>query len=435
MNFKFLQDMDRRDFLKTSALAGMVCLVDFRRAFAAGAQDIEVGKPWKGWRRGQFQIHCIYTGVAESMFLIFPDGTTMLLDCGDFDALARGDLAVPVLPSPEKHSAEWIARYVQRVNPHKSDVDYMMVSHYHSDHAGIDTFYTKKELRFGKEYCLSGFSLAAEYLNFGKAFDRCWPENNDPLPLKWDTVESFDHLNTFYNYMTEHRNMKVEKFKVGAVDQVALLRRPSSYPEFTVRNICGNGRIAGKDGVIKDLYSERKKENPDRFNENGMSLGMIFTYGKFKFYTAGDFSDGWTLPDGSRFEIEDALADVVEPVSVAKINHHGYYSMPARLVSALRPRVFVNNVWDQLHSVPEVMQRLSDHSIYPGERIICPTIFPAERRAKDAGSPWLDTLHPSSYDAGHIVINVEEGGEDYSLTYLTAKDESMRVESVMRFKA
>ena len=75
---------------------------------------------------------------------------------------------------------------------------------------------------------------------------------------------------------------------------------------------------------------------------------MIFTYGDFKFYTAGDFSDGWELPNGKRFEIEDAIADVVEPVSVAKINHHGHMSMTDKLVAALRPRVVVNNVWDQL---------------------------------------------------------------------------------------
>ena len=166
-----------------------------------------------------------------------------------------------------------------------------------------------------------------------------------------------------------------------------------------------------------------------------MSLGVIFTYGDFKFYTAGDFSDGWELPNGKRFEIEDAIADVVEPVSVAKINHHGHKSMTDKLVAALRPRVVVNNVWDQLHTLPSVMERFYNRNLYPGERIVCPTVFPAERRAEDAGQPWLDILNPSSFDAGHVIVNVEEGGKDYSVTYLTADDESMTVKSVMRFKS
>ena len=85
--------MDRRGFLKNATLVSAACLMDFREALAWGAKDAEVGKAWKGWKKGQFQIHLIYTGVSESMFLIFPDGTTMLLDCGDHIA----DLQVGVV--------------------------------------------------------------------------------------------------------------------------------------------------------------------------------------------------------------------------------------------------------------------------------------------------------------------------------------------------
>ena len=88
--------MDRRGFLKNATLVSAACLMDFREALAWGAKDAEVGKAWKGWKKGQFQIHLIYTGVSESMFLI----TTMLLDCGDHNAVGRGKLAVPCFPIP-----------------------------------------------------------------------------------------------------------------------------------------------------------------------------------------------------------------------------------------------------------------------------------------------------------------------------------------------
>ena len=427
--------MDRRGFLKNATLVSAACLMDFREALAWGAKDAEVGKAWKGWKKGQFQIHLIYTGVSESMFLIFPDGTTMLLDCGDHNAVGRGKLAVPVLPNPDRHAGEWISRYVRRVNPQKDYVDYMMLTHYHSDHGGNNKFYARKETRDGKDYYLSGFSQAAEYLTFGKAFDRCWPDYNDPLPLTQEAADAFEHMKDFYDYMLAHKKMEIEKFCLGETNQIAMKKDATAYPGFSVRNICANGRIADKEGNIRDLYAERKKSNPVKFSENGMSLGVIFTYGDFKFYTAGDFSDGWNLPNGERFEIEDAIADVVEPVSVVKINHHGHKSMTDKLVAALRPRVVVNNVWDQLHTLPSVMERFYNRNLYPGERIVCPTVFPAERRAEDAGQPWLDILNPSSFDAGHVIVNVEEGGKDYSVTYLTADDESMTVKSVMRFKS
>ena len=133
--------MDRRDFLKSSALETAALMLDWEKAFASGANAPEAGKLWKGWKEGHFQAHFIYTGVGESIFMIFPDGTSMLLDCGDHNAIGRGKLAVPVLPSPDKHSGEWIARYVKRVNPRGNKVDYMMLSHYHTDHGGSDSFY------------------------------------------------------------------------------------------------------------------------------------------------------------------------------------------------------------------------------------------------------------------------------------------------------
>ena len=425
--------MDRRDFIRFSALAGTAFMLDWEKAFATGAKARGVGKPLRKWRKGEFQVHFIYTGVAESMFIIFPDGTTMLLDCGDHNAVGRGDLAVPVLPSPDRHAGEWIARYVLRVNPAREKVDYMMLSHYHEDHAGCEKFYAGKVARGGEEYILSGFSQAAEYLDFGRAIDRCWPAYDDPIPLIDDGGETVPHMKRFYGYMTASRGLRIEKFRLGATDQIVQLRNPDAYPGFSVRNICGNGRIAFPDGRIKDLYAGRKNPAPERFNENGMSLGMVFGYGPFRFYTAGDFSDHWKV-DGEEYYIENDIADVCGPCDVAKVNHHGHYSMPGKLVKALGARVWVSCVWDQLHNVAPVMDRLTDRSIYEGDRVVCPGIFPAERRAEDAGKPWLDDIAAPCFEGCHVVLTVPKGGKEYSITCVGAADESMTVKSVMNFK-
>ena len=70
------------------------------------------GKPWCGknhplagkklppWKPGEFQVHFIYTGVAESMFWILPDGTTMLLDCGDHSGSSPTARRTPASGSP-----------------------------------------------------------------------------------------------------------------------------------------------------------------------------------------------------------------------------------------------------------------------------------------------------------------------------------------------
>lgn len=421
--------MDRRSFLKTTAIAGAATwLAPWQEAWARGKMHAAVGKAWQGWEQGEFQVHFIYTGVAESMFFIMPDGTTMLLDCGDHNAIGRGKLAVPVLPHEGRHAGEWIARYVERVNPNGRDVDYMMLSHYHNDHGGCSEFCASKEVRDGREYALSGFSQAAETLHFHKAFDRCWPDYNDPIPLvDKKGADNVEHMKFFYEEQIKKNGLAVEKFQVGAINQVALLRNPRKYPRFSVRNITGNGRIAFPDGHIVDLYAERKKNPPVAFNENGMSLGMIFSYGPFRFYTAGDFSDAWKLEDGTRFEIEDALAEAIPSCHVAKINHHGHYSMPRKLVAALRSQVYVSCVWDQLHDVAPVMERLYDQSIYQGERYICPGIFPKERREEDQGKPFLSLMPEAAFEGGHVILTVAKGGKTFTITYLSAQDESMTV--------
>ncbi len=426
--------MDRRQFVKTSvAAAGSLWLMDFQKAFAAGTKSSLVGQPWQGWKKGQFQVHFIYTGVAESMFMIFPDGTTMLLDCGDHNAIGRGDLAVPVLPNAMKHSGEWIARYVERVNPNGRDVDYMMLSHYHSDHGGCMKFYASKDNRDGMDYALSGFTQVGETLKFKKAIDRAYPSFDDPLPMS-DVFDSgaVRNIKNFYEYHSKHSGLQVERFKLGSTDQIRMLRHPAG--NFSVKNICANGRLLMPDGSIKDLYADRIRENKlDHVNENGLSLGMIFSYGDFKFYTAGDFSDKWQLPDGSTYEIEDEMAKICPHVNVAKINHHGHYSMTPDLIKALSAQAYVSCVWDQLHNVDPVMERLADRSLYPGERIVFPGVMPKERRAVDSEKNWMKIVPSASYEGGHIVLNVNKGGKDFSLTYLTAADESMKVRSVMSF--
>ena len=71
-----------------------------------------------------------------------------------------------------------------------------------------------------------------------------------------------------------------------------------------------------------------------------MSLGLMVQYGAFRYYTAGDFSDRFRRKDGTVCSIEEELAKEVDPVNVAKVNHHGHHSMSLPLVAALRAQVW-----------------------------------------------------------------------------------------------
>ncbi len=60
--------------------------------------------------------------------------------------------------------------------------------------------------------------------------------------------------------------------------------------------------------------------------------------------------------------------------------------------------------------------------------------MPAERRASDGDKAWMKDVARESYEGGHVVVNVEKGGRRYSVSYISAADESMLVRSVMDFR-
>ncbi len=442
--------MTRRDFIRR--LAALAAAAGFGRGGAAlGADDAAAassapqgaaggrsgrshplaGKALPPWKPGEFQVHFIYTGVCESLFWIMPDGTTMLLDCGDHPAWKRGKKALWILPDGNRTAPEWIARYVERVNPAKRDVDYLMITHHHSDHAGMEGWGAGTRDWNGETLSVSGFLQAADTLRFRYAFDRGWPDFAEPIPNGLCDSRSFPHVRKALAYLAERDGTQLRRFEVGAVDQIAQLRGGAATDGFSVVNIAGNGRILRRDGTVRDLYEDM--HGVRRLNENGMSLGLLAKYGPFRLYAAGDFSDSFTRPDGTKCNIEKELAKELDPVDVAKVNHHGHHSMPQELVAALRARVWTASVWDQLHITDDVLARLADRAAYPGPRLVAPGVFSPERRYASRGKAFTRDIAPEALDAGHVVVTVAPGGAAYTVAYVTADDESMRVAGAYDF--
>ena len=430
----------RRGFMGgTLAATGLLSAVKGIVVAETASLKSAVGEVWGGWKPGEFQVHFIYTGVGESMFLIFPDATTMLLDCGDHPALTRLDLALPVLPNPGRLAGDWVARYVTRVNPNGADVDYMMTTHWHTDHVGSLYWQSARRLKKGERHTglvRSGFGLAVETLHFKKAIDRGWPNYDDPMSKYPNEGRmTIDLMKQVYAFLAKRDGLTVEKFRLGATDQIVPLRNPSGVNGFSVRNIAANGRIALPDGTIKDVMKHPDGSPMKCYNENLLSLGTVFSYGKFRFYTAGDFSGPGDLASSNKFYPERLIGKAAGRVDVAKINHHGCHSMPVELVRDLQARVYVACVWDQLHVTDNTMVRMSDTSLYPGERTIFPGVMSTERRAAEGDRAWMRNVPEAVYEGSHIVLSVPPGGETYRITCLTAADESMRIKATFDYKS
>lgn len=415
--------ISRRNFLGGgAALLGIGALG--RNAWAEMAKHPLVGTTLPKWEKGHFRISMLFNGRGESAFLVMPDSTSLMIDCGDY--VFGGRDVVKHLPDDSRRAGEWISRYVLRENPNGRKVDYFLLTHYHSDHAGSGKFSAGRSAN-GK-YDISGIGQAMDMLDFKTFIDRSWPNVNDPAPRN----DNFDdwtvkHVKEVYAE-AERRGIKVERFRLEkGSDQIRQLHGGGGKFSFTP--LCARGEILKRDGTVLDLGQFGKPRS--KFGENELSIGFILSLGDFRYFTAGDFQGGVKGADGKRVEIEDILAAECPQVDVVKANHHGHHSMPDKLVDALHARLVLAGIWHQAHMTRDTMRRLAKGG-WPC--FSAPGLFPEKRRKADEAEAWMKDVAPESFVGAHAVVDVAPDGKSYRLMMVTAADESFRILGAYDFK-
>lgn len=376
------------------------------------------------WQEGELEIHHIYTGRGESNFFILPDGTTMLVDAGDYDPKDYPKIT-KILPDSTKRAGELIARYIKRVNPKDNYVDYLMISHFHSDHIGAadnDVSFTQGRT---PDYKLTGIAEVGEYIKFGRLFDRGYPNYQYPVPMEDDDTKNYY---SFVAWKTLQKEFVQEEFIVGAKNQIKLLQNEDKYYDiFSVLNLASNGLVwTGKD-VLRcyDLNSENLDRS--RQNENTKSLAFRIDYGPFSYYAGGDISSFVYNENGDTLNVEALVAKACGPVDICKVNHHAWVdAMTDDFVKNIKAKQYVIPVWEDEHIQPEVITRMLDTDLYPGNRTIFPTCFPIHLREKYSSCDWYNQI--SSTD-GHVIIKVKDKGTQYYIYVLSAEDETNNVKA------
>ncbi len=372
-------------------------LVDSLAAAAAGAVGgcatcgNAVGCTYPGWKPGELDIHFIHTGTSENTFMIFPDGTTMLLDCGHVKKRKPGYAeALPPMPSGERRAGEWVGRYIKRLIPQR-EIDYLMVSHWHSDH-------------------FAGITDVAESFRFLNYYDHQYP-NVGKYRHDVDDAD-FDVFQKWLEPAVK-AGMKREPFKVGAKNQICLQHDPTGYYRrvFEIRNLAANG-------VMWDV------------NENPLSAAIRIRYGDFTYFTGGDLEGDFVGADGKKFSYEERVGDVVGPVCVCKTNHHAFFpSMRDAFVKSVRPQLFLSSAWSPNQQNVVTLTRMLSRENYEGERFVAYGAIPDFRVRQFEKLGLTRYLTPP----GHAVVKVVPGGFAFKLYTLSAEDESMRIVGVTDF--
>lgn len=390
-------NIKRRDFLAGSAATLLG---------AAGGCSTFCGEEcYPGWKLGEMDIHFIHTGQAESTFFIFPDGTTMLLDCGYVETRKAGYAeAIPVSPSDRRRSGEWIRRYIERLIPRR-EIDYLMLSHWHSDHVE------------GLPDILESF----RFLNF---YDHQYP-NVGLYSIGIDPA-GFDMVQKWLPE-AQKDGMKLNSFKVGARDQICLQHDPRGYYQrvFEVRNLAANGSVWDGENGVRDLAAVHvKKTGIDKISENLLSSAIRIRYGNFTYFTGGDIEGSLVNADGKSFSYEEAVGAVTGPVCACKTNHHACPpSMREGFLRSLRPKLILSSTWSPNQINDITLERMTSRNFYPGDRTIAYGCIPEFKKGAYADRAFMRDIAPE----GHAVIKVNPGGFAYRLYTLTTEDESMRI--------
>ncbi len=379
-------------------------------------------RPLPAWQEGEMEFHVICTGRGESLFLIMPDGTSMLIDAGDWND--AWDEITPAMPDSRFRAGEYIKRYIRKVNPNDDDVDYLMVSHFHNDHTG-DTTVGGLPRTKGKEkdYVLCGIMEVGQEIKFGKEFDRGYPNYDYPVAINDPDV---DNLRAFLADQAKNNGLVQEEFKVGELNQIKMLRAADKYPGFSIRNLAANGEIwqgEGK-GTLK-CYDLNEKNKTGGQNENTKSLALRIEYGPFALYTGGDLTGSLLDKKGERFNLEDMTGKVCGPVDVAKLNHHGYRGSTSKeYVKSIDARNYLDPAWDYWHIQPTIMSNIYEGGQYMGHPMVYSTHVFYNHRKEFGQEPWFRVVNP---EFGHVVVKVDKGGDTYRIFVVDATDEDMNV--------
>jgi hypothetical protein len=81
------------------------------------------------------------------------------------------------------------------------------------------------------------------------------------------------------------------------------------------------------------------------------------------------------------------------------------------------------------------MNRLANRASYVGDRLLLPGVMAAERRAEDAGEPYLSDVPEAVFSPSHVVVDVPPGGEAFSVFCIDASDEAGRIKARWNFNS
>lgn len=294
------------------------------------------------------QIYFIDVEGGQSTLLVSPSGKSVLIDTG-----WAGD-----------RDAERIVRVAKAAG--LKQIDYVVITHFHQDHVG------------GAADLLSRMKVAA-FVDHGS-----------------DSENSDDAKNLYSNY---------EKAIKGVTRVIAKPGEGLPLTDVKLEFVAAGGEritdpLPGAGEANQYCFSEAPP--PDDATENSQSIGLLVTYGKFRFLDLGDLTKvkeiGLVCPN-----------NLLGTVSLYLATHHGGYpDNPRALVWALHPAVAITNNGAHKGGSPDAWQIIHDS---PGLADLWQLHYAADADSKhNVAENFIANLDEKS-DGHSIEVRAKSDGE------------------------
>ena len=404
----------------------------------------KVGEVLPAWEEGIMDIHFINSTTGESVFIVMPDGTQLLIDAASSTVATNSNAnttntGIRSRWDPTKtntRGSQIIADYIRKCMEWtgNNQIDYFVTTHYDNDHIGGYT----TSLPFSKNsdtYRAIGAAEILDEFQVGKFMDRGYPDYNYPHATKHykDNVQNYIKA---VKWHVANKGLNAEMFKSGVATQI--VPKTDKY-KVKVQNISVNGEIWTGVGTNVDYtfpaLSEIVCANPPEAKneencppENACSCVMKISYGNFDYFAGGDLQyNGMSYKAWKNIELP--CTQVAGRVEVMKANHHGVTNTnQADALKALDPQNIVVCSWVDCHPRTNVLNTMI--TTLPNVDVHITNFWKGERPSgTDDKVTDEEAARVKCYD-GHIVVRVTDGGKYYRVMTLEDVQGTMKVKKV-----
>ena len=404
----------------------------------------KVGEVLPAWEEGIMDIHFINSTTGESVFIVMPDGTQLLIDAASSTVATNSNAnttntGIRSRWDPTKtntRGSQIIADYIRKCMEWtgNNQIDYFVTTHYDNDHIGGYT----TSLPFSKNsdtYRAIGAAEILDEFQVGKFMDRGYPDYNYPHATKHykDNVQNYIKA---VKWHVANKGLNAEMFKSGVATQI--VPKTDKY-KVKVQNISVNGEIWTGVGTNVDYtfpaLSEIVCANPPEASntdncppENACSCVMKISYGSFDYFAGGDLQyNGKSYFPWKNIELP--CAQIAGRVEVMKANHHGVTNTnQADALKAHDPQNIVVCSWVDCHPRTNVLNTMI--TTLPNVDVHITNFWKGERPSgTDDKVTDEEAARVKCYD-GHIVVRVTDGGKYYRIMTLEDVQGTMKVKKV-----